>query len=168
MQTPKTDAEKRDKLRSIINGIRTGFMVTKGPDGQMHGRPMATAEVEPNFTTVWFATQRDSEKVHEIAHDSHVYLGYSNASGSGWASINGIARVVEDKDKAAQLWNPFWKNWFEGPHDPKLVLIEVTPQGAEYWDEGSRIVQLLKFAWTAVTGKHVNEGEHGRVEMMHH
>ena len=167
MSTPKTDAEKRDKLRSIINGIRTGFMVTKGTDNNMHGRPMATAEVAPNFDTIWFATQRDSEKVHEIAADSHVYLGYSNASGSGWASVNGTARVVQDKEKANELWNPFWKNWFEGPHDPKLVLIQVTPHSAEYWDEGSRIVQLAKFAYTAVTGNRVDEGEHARVQLPH-
>jgi general stress protein 26 len=167
MNTPKTDAEKRDKLRSIINGIRTGFMVTKGPDGQMHGRPMATAEVERDFDTIWFATQRESAKVHEIAADSSVYLGYTNAAGSGWASVNGTARVIDDKMKAEELWNPFWKNWFDGPHDPKLVLLQVTPQSAEYWDSGSRLVQMAKFAFTAVTGKPVDEGEHARMEMHH-
>ena len=162
----KTEDEKREMLRKIVNDASAAFMVTRGRDGNgMHGRPMATAQADEDFTSVWFASSRDSGKVEEIEANDQVYLGYTNGSGSEWASINGRARIVTDRAKIKELWSPFWKNWFDGPDDPKIILIEVLPETAEYWDSGSRLVMLTKMAVAAVTGKKINDGEHETVDV---
>lgn len=162
MAHDKTEQEKRAKVRAMINDIRDAVLVTHSPDGGLHGRPMNTAEVEEGWDAIWFATQGGSGKVHEIKDDDHVYLGY--AKSGEWVSISGRARVVRDRQKAKDLWSPLWKNWFTGPDDPKLTLIQVTPDVAEYWDSGSKVFALAAMATAAVTGKHVSTGENEKVE----
>jgi len=160
-----TDQEKRDKLGNIINDSKTAFMVSRTPEDTLHGRPMATAEVGEDFNKIWFASRRESGKIEELKADNRVFLGYTNASGSEWASVNGRARIVDDRAKVQELWSPLWRNWFSGPDDPELILIEVHPETAEYWDSGSKAIAMVKFAIAAVTGKHLNEGEHERVNL---
>ncbi len=154
--------DQKSQLKKIINDSHTAMMVTHG-NGALHGRPMATAEVKEDLANLWFASQKDSGKVEELQSDDRVFLGYNNTSGSEWATVNGRGRIVTDRAKIKELWSPIWKNWFEGPDDPNLVLIEVEPDSAEYWDSGSKAIQMLKFAMTAVTGKKVDSGEHAKV-----
>ena len=163
-ETTKTDAQKGEHLVKIINDATAAFLVTRHGN-HLHGRPMATAKVEGPLRSIWFASERSSGKIEQIKADPNVYVGYTNHTGSEWASLNGTARVVDDKAKNKELWSPVWKNWFTGPEDPNMVLIEVSPAQAEYWDSGSRIVQLAKFAVTAVTGARTDDTEHGRLNV---
>ena len=160
-----TDAEQRAALRKIVNHGRTAFFVTTDVGGSLHGRPMANAEVTEAFDAIYFATQRNSGKVHELKNDAHVFLGYAAGGGLEWASITGTAAVLNDRSKIKELWSPFWKTWFDGPDDPNLVLIKVTPHHAEYWDAGSKMVVMAKMAISAVTGKKLNAGENEKVDL---
>jgi general stress protein 26 len=160
----RSDEERIELLRKIVNDATAAFLVTRSNDS-LHGRPMATADIDDDFDTIWFACHRDTAISNEISQDGHVFLGYTNGSGSEWASINGYATLVDSREMIKKLWKPIWKNWFDGPDDPQIILIQVVPDRAEYWDSGSRLVQMLKFATAAVSGKHVDEGEHGQVEL---
>jgi general stress protein 26 len=153
----QTSSDQQKHLFKIVNDARTAFMVTHQA-GSLHGRPMVNAEVKEGDSVIYFATQRRSGKVDELDHDPHVCLGYTNSTGSEWASLNGLARVIDNRAKIKELWSAVWKNWFEGPDDPNLVLIEVTPDRGEYWDAGSRAFQMVK-------GKKLSEGEHAEVKL---
>lgn len=163
--THKTDEEKRAKVREMINSIRDAVLVTRSSDGSLHGRPMSTADVDEKWDKIWFATQRDTGKVNEVADDDHVHLGYSKSG--EYVSVSGRARTVRDKQKNHELWSPLWKNWFSGPDDPNLVLLEVTPEVAEYWDSGSKVFALAAMATAAVTCKHVPVGTNEKVAFQH-
>jgi general stress protein 26 len=165
MAQHKTEQEKRAKVREMINSIRDAVLVSRVPDGSLHGRPMSTAEVDEQWEKIWFATQRDSGKVHELKDDDHVYLGYSKSG--EYVSVSGRARIVKDSQKAKDLWSPLWKNWFSGPDDPNLMLLEITPETAEYWDSGSKVFALAAMATAAVTGKHVSTSENEKVSFQH-
>ena len=165
MGEAKTEAEKRTKVRDMINKIGTAFMVTHGDNGSLHGRPMANARLDETWDTIWFATQKSSGKAFELKDDAHIFLGYGNASGSDYVTVTGTGRIVNDRAKIKELWSPFWKAWFDGPEDPNLVLIAVTPSEAEYWDSGSRVLALLKMAAAGVTGKKLEVGENQKVSM---
>ena len=163
--TDKTESEKRQMLGKVINDATAAFFVTRSRGDGLHGRPMATAKVDGDVTALWFATAKDSGKCEQIRDDPRVYLGYTNHTGSEWASINGRATVVDDRAKINELWRATWKNWFDGPDDPNIALIKVDPQDAEYWDSGSRVVMLVKMAIAAVTGAKMPDGEHNRVDV---
>jgi general stress protein 26 len=160
----KTTAEKREALTAIVKGARTALFVTEA-GGALRGRPMANAHVDDNLEAIWFATRRDSGKIIEIVHEQSVLLGYVNSTGSEWASVCGSAVLVDDRAKVRELWSAFWKNWFDGPDDPNILLIRVRPETAEYWDSGSSVINMVKLAIAAVTGKQFDEGENERVTL---
>ena len=114
MAKSPSDDDKREHLRRIINDAHSGMFVTHRPGGEMHGRPMANSKVEKGFTKLWFATSRSSAKVAELDGDARVFLGYTNSSGTEWASVSGRGRVVDDRAKIKELWEPLWKNWWDG------------------------------------------------------
>ena len=52
------------------------------------------------------------------------------------------------------------KAWFEdGPDDPKLTLIKVTPEDGHYWDtKNGRLISMIKIAAAALTGSEMDIG----------
>jgi general stress protein 26 len=145
--------EKFEKVGGLIKDLRTCMFVTTMLNGGLRARPMGTQHTE--FTgTVWFMTDKDSNKIKEIAKNKTVGLEYASGNGVTFVSISGEASVVDYKAKIKELWNPFLKAWFEGPEDPKIALIEVKVHRAEYWNnKGGKIGGLADIAITAVTGK---------------
>jgi general stress protein 26 len=150
-------------IRAIINAAHTAFLVTHNKATGPHGRPMATAQVDEKVEELWFASQRDTLKIEELGDDDRVFLGYTVHT--KWATITGRGRIVDDRTKAKEIWSDVWKNWFSGPDDPNLVLIQVIPEQGEYWDGGSKVVQMLKFATTAITGAKTSPGAHASVKL---
>lgn len=130
------------RLHDILQDFDEAMLVTRTADGRMRSRPMALAKVEADGT-LWFATDRHSGKIEEIARDSHVNVALQSTK--RFVSISGTARPVEDSGKISQLWAESWKLWFPGgKDDPSLVLVEVRGESGEYWDySGPRGIKYL-------------------------
>ncbi len=66
-----------------------------------------------------------------------------------------------------QLWSPFVKAWFpEGLDDPRLALLKVTADSAEYWNApSSRVVRLVGLAKALITGEQYDAGENRKIGM---
>ncbi len=126
---------------------------------------MAIAEVEDSGR-FYFLTARDTAKVHEIESDTLIHVACQNDQ-SLYLSINGLATLSEDTAKIESVWNESFKPWFpEGPTDPNLALIAVSPIDAEYWDTtgAKKLDYLWEVASSYVTGAtpDIEEGEqHG-------
>lgn len=159
-----TAEDQKAKIREMINHIGAGMMTTLSREGTFHARPMQNADVEDGFTSVWFATQRHSGKIEEVSQDARVGLTYVDSTGKGWVSLSGHAQVVDDRAKSREVWRDTWKNWFDGPEDPEMILIEVTPEIGEYWDQDAKAIVYAKLATSAVTGKQFELGENKKVE----
>jgi general stress protein 26 len=155
----RSHEENIRKLAELIGGIKVAMLTTIEDDGCLRSRPMATQQTEFDGR-LWFFTRRDTAKVHEIQHDQHVNLAYASPSDERYVSVAGRARMIHDRAKAKELWNPIYKAWFpEGLDDPDLGLLCVDVEKAEYWDSpSSKVVQLLGFAKAIATGK-TYEGE---------
>ena len=160
-----TDIDKRKHLEKIVNDSHTAFFVTHLESQPMHGRPMANAKVEAGVAAIWFASHKSSGKTGELKSNANVLLGYTNTSGSEWASISGTATLIDDRAKIKELWSPIWKNWFDGPDDPNIELIRVDPQFAEFWDNGNKAVAMVKFAIGAVTGAKMDSGSNEKMKL---
>lgn len=150
----------------LIKGIKVAMMTTVEEDGSLRSRPMWTHDRDFDGE-LWFFTREHSPKVGEVEHDHHVSLAYSDPSKDRYVSVSGRCRLVLDKEKARELWNPTLKAWFpEGLDDPELALLCVRVERAEYWDTpNSRMVQLAGMVKAALTGETYKPGDNQKLDL---
>jgi len=160
MSDQRTD--ELTKLKALLKGARTCMLTTQDWRGNLRSRPMALQEVEGDGN-LWFFTQRHSPKMDEIKSDSRVNV--SVIEGTTYVSISGSAQQVDDKKKAADLWNPLYKAWFpQGLEDPELMLLKVSIEQAEYWDNpGGVMTTLIAYVKGLATGQQADVGENKTV-----
>jgi general stress protein 26 len=131
--------KKLDDLYKLIEGIEVAMFTTRRTDGHLVSRPMATQKREEG-TDFWFVTDLTTNKLDELAYDSHVNLAYYNMKSREWVSVAGTAIVSQDREMIRELYKPDWKAWFGdnggdqngGPDDPRLALILIEAHTAEY------------------------------------
>ena len=139
-------------LASLIKDVEIAMLTTIQADGKLVSRPLGTQQVEFDGD-LWFATSADSEKVAEIKADPRVNVAYASAGKNTYVSVSGEASIVADRAKIDELWSPAMKLFFpEGKDDPKLRLIRVRAESAEYWDgPGTAIGKALDLLVAAVS-----------------
>jgi general stress protein 26 len=161
--------QQLEKIRELLEHFDTAMLVTCGATHSPRARPMAIARVESNCD-LWFFTERDTAKVHEIESNQQVLVVCQNEH-SRYIAICGRAALVSDRARIQELWKESYRTWFPmGAEDPDLLLISVHADEAEYWDnQGLKGVQ---YAFQAVkayatgTRPEVKEGEqHGRMHL---
>lgn len=166
MEHEKDRGEAIAKLAELIKDIKIAMLTTVDEEGVLHSRPMATQK-EEFAGTLWFFNYHDSAKTREVAKEHQVNVSYSDPDHQKYVSVSGLAREVQDKAKAEQLWNPMLKAWFpQGLEDPNLSLLKIDVQRAEYWDSpSSKMVQLYGYLKAVATGqKYEGEGsEHEKL-----
>lgn len=152
------------RFEELLEGFDHAMLVSVAQDDSLHARPMAIAESDGAMLR--FATSNRSAKTAEVA--LHPRVSVVMQGDGAYLAISGAARIIDDRKRARLLWQPGWKVWFPGgPDDPQLVLIEIDPERAEYWDRtGAR---RLEFLWEAgkalATGRRIPEDElpgHGK------
>ncbi|WP_163997627.1 pyridoxamine 5'-phosphate oxidase family protein [Pyxidicoccus caerfyrddinensis] len=150
----------------LIKGIKVAMMTTVEEDGSLRSRPMWTHDRDFDGE-LWFFTREHSPKVGEVEHDHHVSLAYSDPTRDRYVSVSGRCRLVLDKEKARELWNPTLKAWFpDGLDDPELALLCVRVERAEYWDTpNSRMVQLAGMVKAALTGETYKPGDNQKLDL---
>jgi general stress protein 26 len=161
--------EKKDPithLGELIHGIKVTMMTTVEGDGSLRSRPMWTHDRDFDGE-LWFFTREHTPKVDAVERDHHVNLSYSDPTRDRYISVSGLARLIVDKEKARELWNPTLKAWFpKGLDDPELALLCVKVNKAEYWDTpNSRMVQLVGFVKGVLTGEPYHPGDNEKVNL---
>ncbi len=160
-----THQDNLTKLYGLIKDIKFVMLTTVDAKGQLRSRPMTTLEAEPDGD-LWFFTRDDAPKVAEAEQERHVNLAYAEPADHRYVSVSGVARIVRDRAKIHQLWRPPHKAFFEGPDDPHLAILRVTPQEAEYWISGSNwLGQAIGFVKTMITGNTEDMGENEKLKL---
>ena len=164
------ETEHVRKLGELIKDIETAMLTTALDDGSLRSRPMATQRADFDGQHLWFFTDADSAKVHEVEHDRHVNVAYSDPSKNRFVSVSGTARVVRDKAKIKELWSPGIKAWYpDGPDDPKIALLRIAVDFAEYWDTPSnKMVQLIGFAKALLVGERYDPATNEKIDFGQH
>ena len=177
---PTTDATK---LVELIRDVRVA-MLTTFPDaatspiadssGGMHTRPMYTQKLDPPHASspnrfdghLWFMTDDASQKLRELADEQRVLITYADEGKNIYAAVYGRASAERNPQKARELWNIHAKGWWPGgPEDPRLMLIRVAVDAAEYWDGPSNTSYLLNLFKAVATGERVQiKSEHGQLQ----
>lgn len=153
-------------LQDKIADVRIAMLVTVNANHEIHSRPMGTAKVDEEGN-IWFFTNEYSSKVDEISHENKVVVTYSNPGNSTYLSIKGTASLADDREKMKEYWNPVVKAFFpDGIDDPKLTLLKVDTENAEYWDSNSsKMVVAFQMLKAIVTGGRYDQGDHGKIEL---
>lgn len=120
------------KLRELLAEFSVAMFTTRTASGQLRSRPMALGQIEAD-ATLWFLTQRDADKLADIAIDSQANVSMQSAS--RFVSLSGKSAPVEDPGRVKSLWSESWKVWFPGGvDDPSLQLLRFDSEVGEYWD----------------------------------
>ena len=84
-----------------------------------------------------------------------------------WVSVGGTAKVLSDHAKVKDLWSAVLRAFFpDGPDDPEIVLLRVTPEEGEIWDGPSSAIGLaVAFAKTYATGAKEPPGDDTKLDL---
>ena len=158
------DEQHLERFIDLLKTFDTAMLVTRR-GGELRSRPMAIADRTADGR-VWFITSIDSAKLGELTE--HPEVNVAMQAKSKFLSISGTFRATRDREKIDELWGVSDEVWFEkGKDDPALVLLEIVPTYAEYWDRsGAQSVSFMfAAAKSAITGETPEqEGMHGKVD----
>ena len=159
-----TNQEAITKLRELINDIDIAMLTTVDDDGTLRSRPMGTQKAEFDGD-LWFLTRVDTAKVDEIQRESQVNVSYAKPDKNRYVSVSGTAVLVSDKAKIDEFWDPIYKAFFpEGKDDPRLRLLKVHVQKAEFWTTDNLIATVIGFA-KALAGQESDIGENEKLQL---
>jgi general stress protein 26 len=128
-------------LQELIERIPVVMMTTINREQQLTSRPMLAVQAEGEV--LWFLTRAETDKLHDIAADDRVNVGFVGPSGE-YASVSGRASVSDDRQRVERLWNPTYRAWFpEGLEDPNIVLLRISAERGAYWETSSSRAQRL-------------------------
>lgn len=153
------------KIQELTEGIDF-CMLTTNDGGALRSRPMSTQDTDFDGD-IWFFTSEDTHKIEEIEKDNRVAIAYSKPDDNIFVSVSGRASISKDKAKMKELWSPVLKAWFpEGLDDPKLCLLKVEAEQAEYWEgSSSTLVQLFGMVKAIATGQEADYGENKKLQL---
>ena len=119
-----------DHIWDLIADIHMALLITKNGE-RIDARPMAaTARKEDGAIYILANKHEDSDR--EIQADSEAVLSFQK--GATYVVVYGEASASNDRAKIRELWNAFDKAWWDGPEDPRIRLLTVSPRSCEYWE----------------------------------
>ncbi|WP_290715101.1 MULTISPECIES: pyridoxamine 5'-phosphate oxidase family protein [Exiguobacterium] len=143
MSTHTTNQEAVETVKKLIDKIETAMLTTISTEGLV-SRPMQTQDIEFDGD-LWFLTSKETDKYQELLKNPSVNVAYVDKS---YVSIRGTAELVEDIERKKELWSPRYEAYLGTTYeDPKVVLIKVNTEAAEYWETGNTaksVKQVLK------------------------
>jgi general stress protein 26 len=145
------------RLAEALEDHGVAMMTLNEPSG-LASRPMTPLEVDRDGA-IWFMTS--AQALAAIVGDgTAVNLAFADESRGRYVSITGWAELVDDAMRKDELWTVAGRPWFDGPHDPDLVLLRIRPLQAELWDgPHGRLTRLLAMAASAIAGREVGLGD---------
>jgi general stress protein 26 len=166
--TPSTTEELKT-FQDLLSRFDTGMLITHAGNNDLHGRPMAVAQVDEQCD-VWFVADIDSPKMTEIRSNDQVMVTFQNKRDE-FVTLTGRAELLRDPQKIDEIWQEGFKAWFPGGKtDPNLGLIHIRAVEGEYWNNAgankvSYLFESLR-AYAQGDKPHIQEGtQHGRVSL---
>jgi general stress protein 26 len=155
-------SDKHDRVWDIVETVGVCMLTTRFAGG-LRARPVE-ARPDRDAGLIWFVTDLHSNKEHEIEAAHDVGLVFIDHADKAYLSITARAEVRRDHAKAAEIWTSTDSAWWDGPDDPNVCVLCVTPLTAELWDgPASQAVAVYEFAKAYLSGEKPNLGENRKV-----
>lgn len=159
-----TEDQAQHRLWQLIRKIDYCMFTTHAAGGGLRSRPMSTI-VREDDDQIFVLSDRHGGKDEEIHANPDVVLSFANGS-TAFVSVNGQAVISNDRALIKSLWTAGAQAfWPDGPDDPDVFAIIVTPDEAEYWEGNNGLVAGVKFAYAIATGSKPDLGENRKVAL---
>ena len=160
MPNPEEDAER---VWALIKDLPVAMVVTHNGRGQeMRARPMAAHPAQEE-SAIYFLTDADSPKASEVEGDNTICLAFADNKNQKYVSITGRADVIEDKTRIGQLYSIYDRAFWPDENDPRIRILQVVPETAEFWEGAGRVVTALKLIAASVSGERTQIGKNEKV-----
>ncbi|WNS80301.1 pyridoxamine 5'-phosphate oxidase family protein [Domibacillus sp. DTU_2020_1001157_1_SI_ALB_TIR_016] len=133
----------KDQIASIIDNNLVGTMATIH-DNKPRSRYMTFFN---DNLTLYTATSKDTHKTEDIEQNpyTHILLGYNGEGiGDEYVEIEGKVTESDDESLKKKVWNEHLESWFEGPEDPKLLILKVIPEQIRLMNKKGQPPQTLE------------------------
>jgi general stress protein 26 len=80
-----------------------------------------------------------------------------------YLSITGHAEIIDDQDRIKQIWSIYDKAFWPDEGDPRIRILRVTPESAEFWEGAGAVVTAVKLVAASVSGERMNLGRNEKV-----
>jgi general stress protein 26 len=124
------DDADSEPLQALVQGFDRAMLVSRCGSG-LRSRPTTVANTSDS-RRLWLMSGIVGDPLEDLHQDPNVNVVMQD--GVRFCSVSGTARIVRPTGDEA-IWTDRQRAWLaQGPRRSSLVLIEVAPQYAEYWD----------------------------------
>jgi len=159
--TGKTEAELEAHVWKLAEKIQ--FTLYTARDGEKIVQWPLSANVDREAGVIEFLVDEPGDRYAHLGRHAEVTLGF--ADHPRYAVIAGQGSISNDRARIKELWSPFAKAWWDSAEDPRIRLLTVVPDRAEYWDSGNSLIASVVMLTAAVTGAKPAVGEHAEVAL---
>lgn len=128
----------------ILNDSLIGIMSTV-EQNKPHSRYMTFFHDE---FILYTATSKETHKVEELQKNpnTHILLGYEGKGfGDAFLEIEGTVEESQEVGMKEKVWNKHLKGWFDGPDDPNLIIMKITPTQIRVMNKIGEAPQIVDF-----------------------
>jgi general stress protein 26 len=152
-----------DRIWTLISDIPVAMVVTHDGQGQnMRARPMAMRPAREE-RAIYFLTDVDAPKAEEIWRSETICLALADNQNQKYVSIAGHAEIMDDRDRVDEIWSIYDKAFWPRKDDPRIRILRVTPERAEYWEGAGMVVTAVKLVAAMASGERMNVGSNEKV-----
>ena len=152
-----------DRVWKLIDKIKICMLATRAGE-TIRARPMS-AIARTSANAIYFLTDAEGHKDDQIDQNGAVCLVFAKPDSGKFLSVNGRARVLDDRALIKNLWSVAAEAWWPGPEDPSIRVIEVTPEEAEFWEGPHGLVATIQMVIAASTAAPPVMGDQRKVDL---
>ena len=154
-----------DRVWTLIKEIPVAMVVTHEGEGRdIRARPMAMRPAREQGA-IYFLTDVDAPKTEEIRRDETICLALADNKSQKYVSITGYAEIIDDRNRIKEIWSIYDKAFWLDKNDPRIRILRVTPERAEFWEGAGSIVTAVKLIAAIASGERTNIGENEKVDL---
>lgn len=134
----------REVAKKILDDNMVGTMATI-EGNKPHSRYMTFFN---NNFILYTVTSKDTHKVEELSKNpyTHILLGYDGKGlGDQFLEIEGKVEISSDDSMREKVWNKELSSWFDGPEDPRMVVLKVSPSQIRLMNTKGKDPQIVDF-----------------------
>jgi general stress protein 26 len=152
-----------DRFWALINDIPVAMVVTHDGQGRnIRARPMAARPAREEGA-IYFLTDADAPKAQEVRRDDAICLAFADHRSRKYLSVTGHAEIIDDQNRIKEFWSIFDKAFWPDKSDPRIRILRVTPESAQFWEGAGAIVTAVKLIAASVSGERVSLGSNEKV-----